>query len=106
MLSLIFAFNLLFITSFFLGPSIDFRLFFGCCSLLLISLYNNEQQNAGNYVSMATLMLWLSYESGGLEVFGDLISHFIALYLCIFCVAMSGKILYRFGESSKSTIKK
>jgi len=75
--------SLVFIACFFAGTNYDFRLYFGVMAgIVLLSFVEFSIRVRSFFTTLFLLISWLSFESGGLEIFGDvLISLMIVIYL-------------------------
>lgn len=75
--------SIVFVSCYFAGLNFDFRLIFAVIAglMLLTNLRLSEQANRWS-IGFLTLVSWLSFESGGLEIFGDvLIALLVSTYI-------------------------
>lgn len=78
-----FVLSIVFVSCFFAGLNYDFRLIFGIAAgIALIYILEVSQKVRNCFLIILFGIAWLSYESGGLEIFGDaLVTVLVAIYL-------------------------
>jgi hypothetical protein len=63
---------LVFLTCFFAGTNYDFRLYFGVIAgIVFMRISQLSRRVSALFMALLLLISWLSFESGGLEIFGD-----------------------------------
>jgi hypothetical protein len=67
-----YALSLVFLTCFFAGTNYDFRLYFGVIAgIVFMRISQLSRRVSALFMALLLLISWLSFESGGLEIFGD-----------------------------------
>lgn len=75
--------SIVFVSCFFAGLNYDFRLIFGVAAgIALICILKMSSRVRNSFLTILFCIAWLSYQSGGLEIFGDaLVTLLVAIYL-------------------------